>query len=220
MGFLDAKTSIIHITLTSKGRELLSKGILQPRFFTLFDSEVCYNSSSFDFSIEELPVFEAMSDVSLFERPIYTGDMFDPHHVKITSDVTGSMSIIRSTDEAFETDSVISRYVMAYTMMGAASVSTGSAASAVVVSVVPRVEALRERGNIVDQPRNVSFNRSFTKDKANYLVSVALSSSTGNHLQLFASGSSFGTSDDNNEIVNQSSEYNTANSYYEIVKIT
>lgn len=62
MGFISNKERIFDIVLTQYGSELFSKGILIPKFFTVFDSEVCYASGSQDLIIESTPVFEAFSD--------------------------------------------------------------------------------------------------------------------------------------------------------------
>lgn len=44
MGFIDPKTRIIDFKLTQKGRELLAKGKLQVKYFSLFDDEVDYKN--------------------------------------------------------------------------------------------------------------------------------------------------------------------------------
>jgi hypothetical protein len=110
---------------------------------------------------------------------------------------TYRLEVIRSTDEIFAADSVLARYVPEFTMMG----STAPA------SPIPRVMALAARGNVIDKSAIVTLTRNYSTEKPNYQVSIVLSASDGNHKQLFVSGSSgsFGVSDDNTEIYNQSS---------------
>ncbi len=122
---------------------------------------------------------------------------------------TQRLEIIRSTDEAFTIDSVLARYVPEFTMVG----------SSAPASPIPRVMALVDRGNIIDTPAIVTLTRNYSTEEPDYQISIVLSASDGKHKQLFVSGSSFGISDDNTEIYGQSSEVNTADSFFEVLKL-
>jgi hypothetical protein len=203
MGFINKKQNIIDLALTSYGRELLSKGIISFDYFKLIDNDSLYLSSSNDFSIESLPVLEAISDADVYENQIFDGEIFISNYanVSIVNNIS-SCSIKRSTDDTFDTDSILSLAI----------------GSDNLESTVSRIESLKNRRAVVDFSSSISFNRSWTNKDPLYLIQLEISSSD-QKTKLFSSGSSFYLSEDNNSLMSQSSEINEANTLYEIVKI-
>lgn len=205
MGFIDKKCRVIDTTLTNYGRELLSKGLLSAKFFTLSDFEASYYYT--DSEIEELPVFECFSDdIDLFrEFRLIDSEVFKEQYPVVSLVSTASLEIKRTTDENFDTDPIISY-----------SETSGSVISS--KGVESRVSSLSTRGTITDISSSIAFNRSYTDKDANYLVTVEVSSSDQRYF-LHVSSSYFGLSEDATDTYNMSSEKNIAKIFYPIVRI-
>lgn len=205
MGFIDKKKRVIDFNLTDYGRELLSKGILEFDHFAVSDFEVQYLSSSEDFSIEIIPIFEAVSSYDPFSNRIIDSEVFKQQYPKVSIG-TGSLAIKRTTDDNFKNDYVLN----IITAIDSVTPQKG---------VVSRVESLKNKGYISDLSSSISSNRSYTTKTPRFVVTIESSSSFGKSY-LLASGTSFGLSDDNVSKYNLSTEKNISETFYEIIKIT
>lgn len=204
MGFINKKQNIVDITLTNYGRELLSKGIISFDYFKLIDDDALYLSSSNDSAVECLPVLEPLSDdIDIYQNQIFDGEIFVSKYpnISIVNNIT-SCSIKRTTNDVFDSDSILSL-----------AVSNNN-----FESTVSRVEALKGRSAIIDFSSSIQFNRTWSNKTPMYLIELEISSSD-QKTKLLSSGSSFYICDDNNELINKSSEINESDVIYEIVKI-
>ncbi|MFA5154648.1 MAG: hypothetical protein WC554_19035 [Clostridia bacterium] len=161
-------------------------------------------SSSYDSSVESLPVFEPLSDdVDVYQNQIFDGEIFISNYQNITVvNNIESCSIKRTTNDIFDSDSILSL-----------AVSNNN-----FESIMSRVEALKVRNAIIDFSSSIQFSRTWSNKTPIYLVELEISSSS-QKTKLLSSGSSFYICDDNNELINRSSEINESNTIYEIVKI-
>jgi hypothetical protein len=208
MSFINKKQNVVDISLTFYGRSLLAKGIISFDFFKTTDNDVIYSSSSNDYSIEALPILESLSDdVDVHMNQLFSNNMFSSKYSRISLQSTSSVEIKRQTDESFETDPVL---------LFALSPPEDLIKSPIPVS--SRVEALKRRGAVSDTSSSIYFNRSNDDNNPKYLVFVEISSSIISQ-KLLSSGSSFGISDDNNQLLNKSNEINEADTFFELVKI-
>jgi hypothetical protein len=207
MAFITKKDRIIDVTLSSYGRELLSKGILSLKYFNLIDNEAIYLSSSDELTVESLPVFEAFYDnVDVCRFPVCTNKSYMNKYSKVSTSVSGTeLTINRFTTEETDKDPVLMVFL--------------EPMQSQFYEISSRVASLTTRGTITDNSASVMLERDYSDEKARYLISIEVSSSEQRY-PLLVSGTSFGFSDDNIDSIRYSSEVNKSNTFYEIVKLT
>lgn len=214
MGFLNKKYQYIDVQLTSYGRELLSKGIFRPKYFCVGDTEAQYMSSSYDSSVEFLPVFECLTDnVDVFRFPLYSNGV-DTQCTTYRSNITGSVVITRNTDSSMYLDPIINFKTPLMTISEKLTKKSP-------IEVIPfRIASFKNRGRISDSNVVIEFDRKYSNENADYMIEVEISSSTGIPQKMLVSGSSFGISDDDYIWALSSSETPLAESFFEIIKIS
>lgn len=209
MGFISKKDQIIDIKLTSYGRELLIKGILNFKYFVASDLEVQYMSSSDDLIVESLPVFEPItSNVDIHQNHLTTNDEdyylpkieFIPN--KILND---SIYISRTTHESTISDPILYKIR-----------SSGSIFS--VYDEYDRISSLKNRGKITDESCTIDVTREYSPESHQYLIEIYLSQSDS-YKKLLVSSSSFGISDDDVQSPHLSSEIRKAETFYELIRV-
>ncbi len=209
MGFIDKKSRVIDLVLTTYGKELMSKGLLSGaiKYFALGDTEIQYVSSSADLDIEAIPVLEPLSDNidELLNNRILDSELFVSNYPKVSISSTSSIQVERFTDSSFDSDPIM-------------SIALSPDSIVRTVSIAPRVSSLASLGSIRDVSASIAFERDHTEKKPRYLITLEVSSSDQRY-PLYVSGSSFGVSSDPEGILQLSSEYETANTFYPIVSV-
>ncbi|MFA5174626.1 MAG: hypothetical protein WC438_05590 [Candidatus Pacearchaeota archaeon] len=150
-------------------------------------------------------MFEVFQNVSLFSQS-YTSNPFISQYVDIQTNVTGSLSISRLTDENAESDTILNLINEQFLFGDPNAISPES-----------RIESLKNLGNIIDTNSMIQLRENYSNNKPQFLVRMYISGSDGIHA-LSVSGSDFGISEDL-RVFFKSSEYSESDNFYSVVKM-
>lgn len=69
MSFFNKKEEVINIELTDHGKEMLTKGIFKPQFYSFFDNDIIYNGNSYGLTEPQNNIENRIIEESLLIKP-------------------------------------------------------------------------------------------------------------------------------------------------------